>query len=227
VFAYDWHFDRLAPYAQAFVSGLEYSIALAICTILFSTTLGVLWGIAIRRSEVFRILATPVIDILKSLPPLVVVLFGYFFFAQNVVGVSVPAFVTFVIALGVNQAAFIADLTRAAATNVPHELVELGEALGLSESRVLRKVVAPIAIREMIAPLSYLWIDALKLTSLASVINVREMVYVAQDVITRSSRSLEVWVIVSLIYIAIIWPATFLVRHMEIRLKRTAGLGER
>ena len=54
--------------------------------------------------------------------------------------------------------------------------------------------------------------------------SVRETVYVAQAVIVDTSRSLEVWVIVGLIYLALIIPLTWLVRFAEQRLKAEAGL---
>jgi His/Glu/Gln/Arg/opine family amino acid ABC transporter permease subunit len=221
---YDWNFGRLLPYFNAFLSGIETSILLAVATIFFSTSLGIMWGILIERNTVVRVATTPILDILKSLPPLVIVLFGYFFLAQNVIGFTVTSFFSFVISLSLNQAAFIADLTRAAISNVPRDFIELGKAIGLRDSQILLKIITPIAIREALPPLSYLWIDALKLTSLASVVNVREMVFVAQDVITNSYRSLEVWIVVSIVYIFLIWPTSTIVRHMELRLKRSSGL---
>jgi glutamine transport system permease protein len=155
---------------------------------------------------------------------LVLVLFGYYFYVQDVVGVSVPAFWAFVFSVGFNVAAFIADLTRASILNTPAEYVEVAEGIGLSRGQTLRHVIAPIAMRQMVAPLSYIYIDVVKITSLASVISVQETVYVAQSIIIATSRSLEVWVIVGAIYVALILPATLLVRHLEARLSRSAGL---
>jgi His/Glu/Gln/Arg/opine family amino acid ABC transporter permease subunit len=224
MFSYDWNFGRIAPYADAFWGGLGFTIALSLATILFATLLGVAWGAGIARSPGLRLITTPILDVLRSLPPLVLVLFGYYFYVKDVVGVSVPAFWAFVLSVGFNVAAFIADLTRASILNTPTEYVEVAEAIGLSQRQTLRHVVAPIAMRQMIAPLSYIYIDIVKLTSLASVISVRETVYVAQSIIVETSRSLEVWVIVGAIYVALILPATLLVRRIEARLSRSAGL---
>ncbi len=224
MFSYDWNFGRITAYFDAFQSGLVFTVALSIATIAFSTALGVTWGVGLARSAPLRTFTTPILDVLRSLPPLVLVLFGYYFYTRDVIGVSMPAFWTFVFSVGFNIAAFIADLTRAAILNTPRDFVEVGKAIGLSDRQVLRKVVAPIAIRELLPPLSYLYIETIKLTSLASVISVRETVYVAQSVIVETSRSLEVWIVVAAIYLVLIFPATFVVRALEWRLKRSAGL---
>jgi len=67
-----------------------------------------------------------------------------------------------------------------------------------------------------------LYIAMLKMSSLASVINVREVVNTAQTIIADVSRSLEAWTIVGLIYIALVVPATYVARAIE----RGAGRGE-
>jgi ABC-type amino acid transport system permease subunit len=126
--------------------------------------------------------------------------------------------------MGLNVAAFIADLTRASISNVPREYVEIGTAIGLRSNQLVRFVVFPLAIRELVPPLSYLYIEAIKLTSLASVINVRETVYVAQTVITNTARSLEVWVLVGIIYLVLVAPATFIAKSLERRFKREVGI---
>ncbi|MEW7986878.1 MAG: ABC transporter permease subunit [Candidatus Thiodiazotropha sp.] len=226
MFVYDWNFGRITPYVDAFTSGIYFTISLSVTTIIFSTVVGVIWGISLSRSQSVRVLTTPVLDVLRSLPPLVLVLFGYYFYTKEVVGVSFPAFWSFVLSVGFNVAAFIADLTRASIINTPRDFKELGESMGLSERQILRHIVAPIASRELVPPLSYLYIETIKLTSLASVINVNETVYVAQSVIADVSRSLEVWVIVGAIYLVLIIPLTFIVRALEIRMKRGAGLIE-
>jgi His/Glu/Gln/Arg/opine family amino acid ABC transporter permease subunit len=221
---YDWSFGRFSIYTSAFADGALVTILLFLSTATFALVLGLIWGISLARSKLVRTLTFPLIDVLRSLPPLVLVLFGYFFLSPSVVGFSVPSFLAFTVCVGLNLSAFVADLVRSALTNVPKEYLQLSAAMAFTERQTLKYVVLPIAIRELIAPFAYLAIETVKLTSLASVINVHEMVYVAQGVIVNTGRSLEVWVIVSLIYVALIWPTSVLVRTLELRIKRTAGL---
>ena len=166
MFSYDWNFSRLTSYTSAFADGILFTIALSIVIIVFSTCLGVIWGVGLHRGKLVRLITQPLVDVLKALPPLVLVLFGYYFFVSDVVGVTVPAFWSVALSLGLNVAAFIADLTRAAISNAPKEIVDTGRSFGLRDNDVLRYVIMPIALRELLVPMSYLYIETIKLTSL-------------------------------------------------------------
>ncbi len=175
-----------------------------------------LWGFAIRRRPV-RLIAYPVIDVLRALPPLVLILFMYYLLTAQVVGVTVSAFWVCTIALSLNLAAFTAELVRSAIVNVPAAAVDAGRALGMSERQLARHITFPHVVREILPAMSVLYIGMLKLTSLASVINVREIVYTGQTVIADVSRSLESWAVVAGIYIVLVLPATHAARAIERR----------
>jgi His/Glu/Gln/Arg/opine family amino acid ABC transporter permease subunit len=126
---YDWNFARLLIYRDAFISGVAFTVELSVATIVFSTILGVAMGVTMTSNKALRVVLFPFIDILKAIPPLVIVLFGYFFFTREVVGVTVPGFIAFTLSLGLNVGAFIADLTRAAISNVSSEYIDWVEPL--------------------------------------------------------------------------------------------------
>lgn len=221
---YDWNFTRVVFFLDALWSGAWFSIQLSLATIAFSTILGCIWGVCIARSRIVLITTLPFLDVLRALPPLVILLFGYYFYTEDVLGGTLPAFWVFVFSVGLNISAFIADLTRAGISNVAREYVLIGEAMGLSQVQLLKRVTLPLAAREVLPPLGYLYIETIKLTSLASVVAVQETVYVAQNIIVQTSRSLEVWLVVGAIYVALTLPASFLVRKLEVRQKKAAGL---
>ena len=211
---YDWNFGRLAPYTEAFWRGALTTLGLTLTVILFGTILGVLLGLALRgRSS--RFLLYPVVDIFRALPPLVLILFMYYLLTRQVIGVEVQAFWVCVIAMSLNLAAFTSDVVRAAIENVSADAVDAGRALGMSERQITRHIVLPSVMREIIPAMTLLYIAMLKMSSLASVINVREVVNAAQTVISTVSRSLEAWTIVGLIYIVLVVPSTYGARAIE------------
>lgn len=222
--SYDWNFDRIWHFSDAFIAGVVQTLLLSAVTIVFATTLGVAWGILLARGGMFATVTRPISYVLRGLPPLVLVLFGYYLYTQDVVGFTLGGFAVFVFSVGFNIAAFIADVTRSAVSNTSSEYLELGRAMGFSEREILIRIVGPVAFREMVAPLSYLYVETIKVTSLASVISVHETVYIAQSVITDSSRSLEVWVIVAAIYSALVLPLMAIARLLERRAKMSVGL---
>ncbi len=212
---YDWNFGRLSPYWKAFFSGTLTTLVLTVIVIIFGTILGVLIGLLLRQRYA-RVVLYPIVDVIRALPPLVLILFMYYLLTRQVIGASVPAFWVCSIAMSLNLAAFTSDLVRAAIANVPSGAVDAGRALGMSHKQLTRYIVLPHVSREVIPGMTVLYIGMLKMSSLASIINVREVVYTAQTVVADISRSLEAWAIVALIYIVLVLPFTYASRRIEI-----------
>lgn len=211
---YDWNFGRLAPYADAFLQGTVTTIILTLIVIVAGTAVGLVLGLILTRKEA-AIALYPVVDVLRALPPLVLILFMYYFLTIQVIGIAVPAFWACVLAMSLNLAAFTSDLVRAAIANVPRDAKDAGRALGMTEKQITRYVVLPRVFRALIPGMTLLYIAMLKMSSLAAVVNVRELVNAAQTVIADVSRSLEAWVIVAAIYVVLVVPATYGARYVE------------
>ncbi|MDO8544478.1 MAG: ABC transporter permease subunit [Opitutaceae bacterium] len=211
---YDWNFSRLAPYTRAFASGTATTLTLTFWVVVLGTIVGVGLGLVLRRRAAIYAMY-PIIDVIRAIPPLVLLLFFYFLLSRNVIGRTVDAYWVCVIGLSLNLAAFVADLVRAAVANVPASVIDAGLALGMRRHQVTRHVVLPHVARELLPSLTALYIGMLKLSSLASIINVRDVVYAAQTVIADISRSLEAWVIVGVIYVVLVLPATYGARRLE------------
>ena len=209
----------MAPYWKAFFSGTVTTLELTLLVIIFGTCIGALIGLLLHKRPI-RYILYPAIDVVRAVPPLVLLLFMYFFLTVQVIGTTVTAFWVYVIAMSLNLAAFTADIVRAAVENVPASAMDAGRALGMSRNQLTRHIVLPHVFREAIPAITVLYIGMLKMSSLASVINVREVVYAAQTVIADISRSLEAWTVVAVIYIVLVMPASYLARRVEWWAKR-------
>jgi polar amino acid transport system permease protein len=139
----------------------------------------------------------------------------YYLLSSQVIGTTVQAYWVYVIAMSLNLAAFTSDLVRSAIENVPVGIIDAGRSLGMSGKQIRIHIIFPHVLRYIIPGMIVLYIGILKMTSLASVINVREIVYAAQTVIADISRSLEAWIIVALIYIILVVPTTYCARILE------------
>lgn len=211
---YDWNFWRLEPYVGAFASGAITTVALTLLTIILGTVGGIPLSYIVlhRRTRLFVI---PFVDIIRAVPPLVLLLFTYYFITPQVVGIDLSAFWVAVIALSANLAVFTADVFRAGIEGVPRGEIDAARALGLSRRQIQQHVVLPSVLKQSLPALVVLYIGMLKLSSLAALITVYELVFVAQTVIADVSRSLEVWVVVAATYVALVVPATYGARHFE------------
>jgi polar amino acid transport system permease protein len=91
------------------------------------------------------------------------------------IGIKLPAILAAGLALACNEAPFIAEMLRAGVLGVDRGQVTAGQALGMTPSVLMRRVIAPQAIRTMIPAFGNETVSALKNSSLASVIAVQEL----------------------------------------------------
>jgi polar amino acid transport system permease protein len=132
--------------------------------------------------------------------------------------VNLTPFVAGVIALGVNEGAYMTEIIRSGMLAVDPGQREAAAALGLPPTSSLRHVIAPQALRILVPPLSNQFIVLLKNTSLLFVISVAEIFATGQIEFTQSYRYMEVLAVVSLWYMALTAIATALQRLLEYRL---------
>ena len=91
------------------------------------------------------------------------------------IGIKLPAVLAAGLALACNEAPFIAEMLRAGVLGVDRGQVSAGQALGMTPAVLMRRVIAPQAIRTMIPAFGNESVSALKNSSLASVIAVQEL----------------------------------------------------
>lgn len=213
--AYSLDFRFLEPYLPAFFYGAFVALEMSILSFIFGTICGLPIAIFLFRGRL-KGLVLLLNDVLRALPPLVVIFFVYFFPYEILFGVTPPnAVMSVTIALAISQAAYTADLYYYAQNNVSPRLIEGGRALGLKEFDIWRYLVLPDISRQMLPAQLAFFIGILRLSSLGAVIGAEEVVYVARIAIAQNFRSLEAWILVGAIYAVIVTPFTVVARYVE------------
>ena len=121
------------------------------------------------------------------------------------------------IALTLNEAAYMAEIIRAGLLAVDPGQELAARALGMRRRQILRRVVVPQAVRIVIPPTGNEFITLLKLTSLASVISVHELLTSAQEQASVSFRFAEVYGAALVYYLVIVSFLMFLQSRLERR----------
>src|SRR5207245_3338367 len=121
------------------------------------------------------------------------------------------------IALTLNEAAYMAEIIRAGLLAVDPGQELAGRALGMSRARILRRIVVPQAVRIVIPPTGNEFITLLKLTSLASVISLHELLTASQERATASFRYPEAYSAALVYYLAIVSVLMILQGQLERR----------
>jgi polar amino acid transport system permease protein len=104
--------------------------------------------------------------------------------------------------LGLNEGAYMAEITRAGILSVDEGQSEAAQALGMTRLQTMRRIVLPQAMRVIIPPTGNETISMLKTTSVALVISYLELTYTAQVIGARTFRVIPLYLTVSIWYIA-------------------------
>jgi polar amino acid transport system permease protein len=126
--------------------------------------------------------------------------FGPHFVSWKVNDVITP-FVAAVLALGLNEAAYMAEIVRAGLLSVDEGQTEAAHALGMTRLGTLIRIVLPQAMRVIIPPTGNETISMLKTSSLAYTISVLELLRATQSIAARNLETIPLLLVASIWYI--------------------------
>ena len=122
-----------------------------------------------------------------------------------------PEFVALLVGLTVYTAAFIAEIVRSGIAGVPKGQWEAARATGLSNGQLLRLVVIPQAARIIIPPLTSMYLNLTKNSSLAVAIAYPDLVNVAGTILNQTGQAVEVILMIMAVYLTLsLVTATFM-----------------
>lgn len=190
-------------------------VTLRLCAVVIGLGLvgGLFLALAILSPR--RWLAWPAIgvtDVLRALPPLVLLIFVYS--GLPFAGLELTPFVAVAVAFFLNNSAYFAEIYRAGLQSVPAGQSEAARATGLTQGQALRYVILPQAVRNVLPDLLSNVIEVVKLTSLASVVSMAELLYNANMARSLTYNSSPL-VLAALIYLALLWPLVRLVSRWQ------------
>jgi polar amino acid transport system permease protein len=113
----------------------------------------------------------------------------------------ITALAAAILGLGLNEGAYMAEIVRAGILSVPHGQVEAAQALGMTRTLALRRIILPQAMRVIIPPTGNETISMLKTSSLASVITVTELLYAVQLIYSVNFKTIPLLIVASIWYL--------------------------
>jgi polar amino acid transport system permease protein len=114
---------------------------------------------------------------------------------------TITRFSAAVLALGLNEAAYMSEIVRAGILSVDEGQTEAAASLGMRRGRIMRRIVLPQAMRVIIPPTGNETISMLKTSSLASVIGVVELTDASESAIHLYFKAIPFYVVASLWYL--------------------------
>lgn len=123
-----------------------------------------------------------------------------------------------ILALTLNTGAYTSEVLRGAILSVPQGQVEAARACGMSRALAFRRIVLPVAIRQMLPAYGNEVILMVKATSLASTITLMEVTGIARRMIAQTFAVFELFIVAGAIYLVLNFIATRLIKFAEWRL---------
>ena len=196
--------------------GLTITVLITITGTAIAMCIGLVLAIMRRsRTKWISLPAEAFVEFVRATPLLVQLFFLYF--GLPVFGISLSALVTGIIGIGLNYSAYTAEVYRAGIEGVPRGQWEAARALNFSHGQTWVRIILPQAVRKVIPALGNYLIAMFKDTPILASISVLEMLEQAQIVGSENFRYLEPMTEVGLLFILVSYPASLLIRRLEVR----------
>jgi polar amino acid transport system permease protein len=155
------------------------------------------------------------ISVLRGTPLLVQLMYVYFVFPEF--GLKLTAFQAAIIALSINESAYLAETFRAGILSIRKEQMEAAKSIGMDYPLAMRRIILPQAIRNVLPAIGNSSITLLKSSSLAAVITVSELMYQGQLLVAATYKNVFIFTLVAVIYWLLHYPLALLVKYLERR----------
>ena len=214
-----FNFDLVVNSFPLLLVGAGVTIKITALSVALGVVIGLFVGIArISRIKILRVLAAIYVDFFRG-TPLLVQIFLVYFALPVITGQRVDPFVAAIGSCGINSGAYVAEIFRAGIQSIDKGQMEAGRSLGMTWVQTMRYIIVPQAFKRVIPPLGNEFIALLKDSSLVSVIGFEELTRRGQLIIAKTYGSLEIWISVAVIYLALTLTISRFVAYLERRYK--------
>ena len=259
---YHWNWDVIPQYffrydeeegrwvMNLIMEGLKTTLALSVWSIVLASIIGLVFGISRISSLPFpRLIGRTYVELIRNIPPLVLVFIFYFFVSDQimpVLGVDdfvrsrserfqgvleifstrpelFSQFLSAVVTIALFEGAYITEIIRAGIQSIEKGQWEASYALGLSWWQQMRHVVLPQALQRILPPLAGEFINTIKNSSIVSVISIQELTFQGMELMAASLLTFEVWLTVAGLYLVVCLLLSLAVSRLETRMGRSTA----
>ncbi|SDT33981.1 amino acid ABC transporter permease [Pseudomonas fuscovaginae UPB0736] len=231
-FNWDVFWQYLLQPSGVYLTGLWLTCLIAVLAMALGCVLGL--AAALMRLSSNPLLQWPVrfyVWLMRGTPLLVQIVFLYTALAAGGIfrfedielfGLVVPGNIqAAIIALGLNEGAYMAEIIRAGIGAVDKGQYEAGRSLGMTFGKLMRRIILPQAFRVIVPPIGNEFNVMLKNTTLVSVIGVQELLLSTQMVTSATFRVFELYLVVAIYFLLLTTLWGFFQRWLESRSGRS------
>lgn len=212
-----------------YLKGLGVSIEVTVGALVLGIILGVLVAVARTLHDqqrpgqsnhllgVLNAICKFYTTVIRGTPMMVqLLIMGFVFFAssRNLVGVAI-------LSLGINSGAYVSEIIRGGIMSIDPGQMEAGRSLGMGYVPVMRHVVIPQAIKNILPALGNEFITLFKDTSLVTVIGLRDLTKVAIQIQAKTYQAFMPFMGIAVMYLVVVMILTWLLGILERRLRQS------
>lgn len=214
---YTWNFAGVLASRGLLLQALGNTLLLAAVCIVTAAVIGVVVGAGrYARLPWLHWPATVFVELFRNVPVLVQVVWFYFAL-PTLLGFELSVFTAAYLAISLNAGAFSAEIFRGGIQSIARGQWDASRALGMTYLDRMRRVILPQAVQRMLPAFTNRAIEIIKTTAIASVIAYAELLHGARTISASYFNPIEAYSAVGLIFIAVVYPLTRLVRAIERR----------
>jgi polar amino acid transport system permease protein len=208
--------DIMVQAAPLILQGLTITLTVCAAVVPLGLAGGLVAALAGRsRLCSVRVVTAILIDVFRAVPPLVLLIFVQA--GLPFAGVRLSPFASVCVAFFLNNSAYYGEIYRAGLNSVSAGQLEAARSTGLTAWQAMAYVVIPQAVRNVLPDLVSNTVEVVKLTSLASVVALPEMLYSADMARSLTYNSSPI-VLAAFVYLLLLWPLVRLTSRLEHRL---------
>lgn len=206
----------LFEYWPIFLEGTINTVMISFFAVLIGLVFGSLLALCrISNSTILSTFAFVYIRVVRGTPLLVQLFIIYF----GLTGLQLSSFASGVIAVGFNATAYVAEIIRSGIQSVDKGQTEAALALGMSRKLMLRKIIFPQAIKNILPAIGNEFATLIKETSIVSYLGIRDLMFSSDIVRGATFQIFPPLFIVAAIYLILTSVIAFGVEKLEARLK--------
>ena len=246
LFRYDEESGRWV--SNYLIHGLLTTLRLSLWGTLLATLLGTVMGLLrVSKSLFHRMIARSYVELMRNLPPLVIIFIFYFFISDQIMpllGIDdflrssseetqhvfellfappqfASAFISALFTLAIFEGAYITEIVRAGIESVEKGQWEASHALGLSKYHSMRHIILPQAMQRLLPALAGQFISLIKDSAIVSVISIQELSYQGTQLMASTYMTIEIWITIAALYLVMTLTFSLGVSKLETYMARS------
>lgn len=214
--------SSILEFMPLLLQGAWTTIVITVLSLAISLVIGMIAALMRISDNIFLSkIAAFYISAIRGTPLLVQLMYVYFVLPS--VGIELSPFAAALIALSLNEGAYLAEIFRAGIRSIGTGQVEAAYAIGMNYSTAMRRIILPQAIRNVLPPIGNSAIILLKNSSLAAIITVNELMHMGDELAASTFRNIEIYTLVAILYWIMHYPLAAYINSLERKMNYDSG----